>query len=98
MVTKEKLEAYHKENPQIYQEFKRFTFQVINAGRKKFASQTVIQRIRWYTTIEAKDKNFKINNNISSLYSRLFEQEHPEHKNLFAKRFSCCDTGEPING
>jgi hypothetical protein len=86
-----KFEMYHKENPQIYEAFERFSLDVIRTGRKYFSAEMVINRIRWYTTIESDNDKFKVNNNYKPHYSRMFEENHPEYKGFFRKRRSHAD-------
>lgn len=95
-MTIEEFEVYHAENPEIYEAYKKFTFQAIAAGRKYFSSEMVINRLRWYTTIETKNDQFKINNNYKAFYSRLFEKDHPQYAGFFRKRASIADTAEII--
>lgn len=90
-MTFEELEQYHADNPQIYEAFERFTMEAINSGRKYFSSEMIINRMRWYTAIEAKNDIFKINNDLKAFYSRLFENNHPQYKDFFRKRRSIAD-------
>lgn len=76
---------YHKENPAVYELFVRFTRQAISAGRKRFSATAIIQRIRWETAVTGND-GFKINNNYSSYYARLFIREYPQHEGFFVTR------------
>lgn len=82
--------AYHAENPHIYEAFKKYTFQLINAGRKNIGSKLIIERLRWDTLITGND-DFKINNNYAPFYSRLFMNEFPEHLGFFRQRESKFD-------
>jgi len=88
----EDFNKYHFDNPEIYQAFEKFTFEAIRSGRTHFSSEMVINRLRWYTQIEARNDQFKINNNYKAFYSRLFEDLHPEHKGFFNKRTSIADS------
>lgn len=91
MLTKFELEKYHQENPHVYEAFERFTFQAIESGRTYFGGRAILERIRWFTQIEAKEKIFKINDHQNAFYTRLFEKNHPQHKGFFRKRKSVCD-------
>ena len=35
-------DRYHKENPWVYEAFKRLTFQLLNAGRQNFSASAVV--------------------------------------------------------
>jgi hypothetical protein len=79
-----KFATYHAENPSIYEAFKKFTFQVIQK-RKRFGARSIMERIRWDTVIEGNDA-FKINDNYTAYYVRLFDKDFPEHIDFFRKR------------
>ena len=81
-----KFNAFHAENPHIYELVKKFTFEVIATGRKHYGMTSIINRIRWYTMVETTGDRFKINNNFYPYYARLFMREHPEHSGFFRTR------------
>jgi len=85
-----KFEEYHRKNPQVFEMFKRFTFQKINQGVKRLGASAVAERIRWETSVGG-DDGFKINNNYRAYYARLFMQKYPEHAGLFQLRTSKAD-------
>lgn len=78
------ISQYHKLNPHVWKWFKFFTFQMIRSGHKKLGSKMIFERIRWESKISG--KNFKVNNNYTAHYSRLFERTYPKYKNFFEKR------------
>jgi hypothetical protein len=80
-----KFEKYHTANPEIWNMFKELTFQLIKAGRGHFSADAILHTIRFNTAIRG-GKDFKINNNYSSMYSRMFTSNYPEHKDFFEQR------------
>ncbi len=74
---------FHLKNPKVYHLFKRFTFEVIERGHKNFSADAISHRIRWQTSIETTDEEFKICNDHISFYSRLFMLEHPKYDGFF---------------
>ena len=76
---------WHKENPQVWILFERFTFDRINRGFEHYSAQAIWERIRWETGTGA-DSSFKLNNNYRGFYARAFEKMHPEHEGFFRKR------------
>ena len=82
----EAFEAFHAENPHVYKLFKRFAFRVIAAGRRRYSARTIWHRMRWHADFETTDDEYKLNNNHSPYYGRLFMADHPEHDGLFATR------------
>ena len=89
--SKEKFDAFHAENPHIYEKFVYYTMQAIGVGRTRYSARTIIERIRWHTTVESNDPDFKINDHWPPFYVRLFEMDYPEHEGFFAKRRALAD-------
>ena len=83
--------AFHQKNSEVYELFKTFTFRAINAGHNKLSSEMIINRIRWETSIDTTDVDYKINNDYKPFYSRMFMNEYPQYKNFFATRGSYAD-------
>jgi len=77
---------YHAKNPQIYEEFKRFTFELISAGHRRLGSKQIIERIRWESMITT-DGIYKVNNNYTVDYVYLFEHDYPGYAGIFAHVF-----------
>ena len=82
---KTSFKKYHQENPQIYIEFKRLAFQLINRGHIRLGAKQIFEVIRWHTMVEGNDR-YKVNNNYTSDYARLFENDHPIYAGYFLKR------------
>jgi hypothetical protein len=74
---------WHAANPQVYDLFKRFTFEAIDRGHRKLSAWLIVNRIRWETTVETMGGDFKISNNFIAYYARLFMDEHPEYRGFF---------------
>lgn len=85
-MTIEEFQWYHKENPEVYEMFERFTFQVISTGRKYFSARAIIERIRWYSQIEDNSVTFKISDHPMPFYARLFELKNPQYSGFFMKK------------
>ena len=79
----EKWLTWHRENPHVYDLFKRFTFEAIECGHKRLSAWLIVNRIRWETMIVTKGNDFKISNDFIAFYSRWFMIENPEHKGFF---------------
>lgn len=93
-----KFQAYHKVNPQIYELFKRFTFEKINKGATHLGASAVAERIRWETGVSVEGDDFKINNNYRAYYARLFMKDYPEHEGFFRLRVSKADEEIEVQG
>jgi hypothetical protein len=80
---------FHEENPRVYQLFCYFTHKVIKTGRNKYSAEAIFNQIRWYTTIETRGDEYKINNDYKPYYSRMYMKDHKCE--IFRTRASVAD-------
>ena len=80
---KERWWGWHKENPEFYSMFKKFTFQAIRKGHRKLSAWLIVNRIRWETMIVTTGDEYKISNDYIALYARLFMYQYPDYKGFF---------------
>lgn len=84
MTLTDKFNQYHKDNPQVYELFKRFTFMAIKRGHNRLSAWMIANRIRWETSIETFSVDeYKISNDYIALYARMFMRDHPEYDGFF---------------
>lgn len=85
---REQCEAFHKEHPEVWDLFVRFTFEMIDRGFKNYSAQHgIFARIRWEIDAGGNGTSeFKINNNHSAFYARRFMKVYPEHDGFFRLR------------
>ena len=94
---KDQFKEYHADNPQVYELFKRYAFQLINRGFQHYSSKSLFERIRWHNSVEVVNSSFKLNNNYTAYYSRLFAKDFPEHASFFQTRdLISVDKGEAL--
>lgn len=80
-------DKFHNSNPHIYELFKKYVLQVIERGFQHYSARTIIHRIRWHTSVDTTDpEGFKINNNHSPYYARMFLAQYPQHAGFFRNR------------
>lgn len=84
-------EAYHRDNPPVYEAFVRFTMQAIRAGRKHVGSKDVVEKIRFESAVSEKNSEFKINNNFTPFLARKFMKDYPRYAGIFQLRASKAD-------
>jgi hypothetical protein len=75
-------EKYDDENPQIWEAFKKFSFQAKAKGFKNYGTSGIFEIIRWHTAIESKGE-YKISNNYKPDYGRKMMRLYPEFKGFF---------------
>lgn len=70
----EKFKIYDKENPQIYEEFKKISEDLFSLGAKHFGAKAILERIRFDTEVRALREPgvrvYKANNNYTAYYAR----------------------------
>lgn len=84
MTLTDKFNQYHRDNPQVYELFKRFTFMAIKRGHNRLSAWMIANRIRWETSIETFSVDeYKISNDYIALYARMFMHDHPQYDGFF---------------
>lgn len=68
----QKFNEFHSDNPHVWELFKSFTAELIHSGYTRLSASLVIERIRWETAIVTKGDPFKICNNHTAYYARLW--------------------------
>lgn len=76
---------FHLANPGIYDLFKHFASEAINAGMKRISARFIVERIRWEVNVAttsagwniAAGKALKINDHHSPYYARMFADDYP---------------------
>lgn len=77
---------YHKDNPWIWEYFKKYALDM-TARRKSYGAKAIMERARYeYDIDNSTGEPFKINNDYTSLYARLFIYYFPQHENFFEFR------------
>lgn len=82
---------YHEANPEIYQALRRFALEAVNAGHRRLSINLLFERLRWFTTVEAKGDAFKCNNTYRAHYARLLMSQEPALAGVFETRRSEAD-------
>lgn len=77
---------FQHENPRVYELFSKFTRQVIERGHQHYSADAIFHRIRWHTSIETTDPDFKIGDHNRVFYARLWTQKNPSHADLFRSK------------
>lgn len=78
-------------NPEIWELFVRFTFELIDAGRTRNSARGIFHRIRWESAQTSDDALYKLNDAWSPYYARKFHAVYPEHEGFFQLRTSRAD-------
>ena len=73
-------------HPEIWVLFRNATFQVMERGFRNYGAKSILERIRWHTSIEQGRRDFKVNNNFAPFYARKFHDSYPEFSGFFRTR------------
>ena len=81
--------AMHRANPHLFINFRRLALEARRADRDYYSAKDIVSRLRWWTDVETHGRyrgGFKINNNASSYYARLFVLYDPSFDEFFRMR------------
>jgi hypothetical protein len=78
-----KFKEFHADNPIIYDLFRKYALEAKAAGRKRFSHWMILNRIRWYSTVETTGDDYKISNDYIAIYARLLVWQMPEFEGFF---------------
>jgi hypothetical protein len=83
--TKKDFEEFHKNNPDVYEMFVMFSKQAA-VNNKNYSARGVFHRIRWETSVNSNDRQFKLNDIWTAYYARKFMEDYPEYQGFFRLR------------
>ena len=85
---REQVIVYHKEHPEVWDWFSKFTFDRIEMGYSNYSVNAIFERIRWELGDVGGDgkQTFKIGNNHRAFYARRFHKMYPKHDGFFRTR------------
>lgn len=90
-LAQQKFTEFDNRNPEIWQMFCEFSFQLINLGFQRYSADAILHRVRWETAVRGVRDQYKINNNYSAFYARKFRETHPRYAAFFEMRRSKAD-------
>lgn len=83
---------YLKLNGHVYRAYRRLIDDARRANPGiRISSDQVLHVLRWDAKVHAKDDAFAINDHASSLFARLYVEEHPDAADNFGSRRSIWD-------
>lgn len=75
---------FHRAHPEVWRLFERFALDAARSGRR-IGAKAIAERIRWETVIEQRGE-FKLNNNHTAIYARIFAEKYPAMGDVFEFR------------
>lgn len=79
---------FHAEHPRFYNLFNEFTYYLIGRGFTNYSAKGIFERIRWETDQADVDgqSTFKVNNNFSTFYARMWMKDNPKYEGFYRTR------------
>ena len=71
-------------NPDVWKAFESYALLAMSK-QVQLGAKAIMERVRWEIAIE-KSQEFKVNNNFTSYYSRVFELKYPKCEGYFETR------------
>jgi hypothetical protein len=86
--SRERFEAFHRENPTVYQHLVRLAREAKSAGQR-VGMRCLWERLRWFSQIEVKDETqraWKLNDHYAPWFARLITATEPDLRDFFETR------------
>jgi hypothetical protein len=74
------------QNWHVWEAFARKADQVWNCGRRHYSARTIVEVLRFESSIAEVGGEFKVNNNYAPDLARLYMETYPERADLFDTR------------
>jgi hypothetical protein len=83
----EEFERFHANNPSVYRSLVKMARRAKDSGHERFGMKTLFEVLRWTRMTRRKDGQlFLLNNNFTSRYARLIEEQEADLKGFFELR------------
>jgi hypothetical protein len=82
---------FNTANPIVYRKLVEFALQARATGRKHFGMKALFERLRWWSQVETRGDEYKLNNNYTAFYARMLMDRNPELGGFFELRRSVAD-------
>jgi hypothetical protein len=86
---------WFRNNRAIYRAFEAAAAQLITAGRTTYGARSILEKIRFDSSLREHGGDFKINNNLCGLLSRHFQVANPHHGGFFKERSMLGEPDDP---
>ena len=82
-------------NFHVYLAFEELAVNVFNKGFKRYSSKTIVETIRYHSSIKELSSQFRINNNTTPDLARLFDAMNPRMAGMFEFRLNSQHAAKP---
>lgn len=81
----ERFSRFHEKNPHVYQALRTVALWCLKNG-KRMGMKAIYERVRWEFNIRTDGEPYKLNNDFTSMYSRLIMENEPQLDGFFETR------------
>jgi len=82
----ERFEQFHREHPEVYRELVRLAREWKSAGHDRIGMKALWERCRWELNVGDPDAEYRLNNDYTSRYARLIQEQEPDIAGMFQTR------------
>jgi hypothetical protein len=82
----ERFEAFHTQNPQVYQALRQISLQMRGRGVQHFGMKALFELLRFDFAMQTRGEDYKLCNSYTSRYARLLMEQEPELQGFFSTR------------
>lgn len=83
---RERFEAFHAANPQVFTRLREMAFQRYNAGHEQCGMKRLFEVMRWEDGLKTTGDTFKLNNDFTACYARKLMEHETELDGFFETR------------
>jgi hypothetical protein len=81
--TKRQFLIFHNRNPKLWYWIDHFALERARGGWQHYGIKSVVEVARWHTAIPTEGDIFKIKNDFTAHYARMWMLKHPEYNGFF---------------
>lgn len=86
MTPRERFEAFHAQNPQVYDALRSVSVDAKRSGFIQWGIKAALEVVRWHYAIQTHGDAFRVNNNFAPYYARVLMEREPALDGFFETR------------
>jgi hypothetical protein len=86
LTIQQRFDAFHAANPDVYAELVRLARDARSAGRQRVGMKELWEVARWHLRLRTTGDEYRLNNDYTSCFARLIQDQEPDLAGLFETR------------
>lgn len=82
----ERFESFHTQNPHVYKAIVLLARKLVRRGQTRLSMKCIYEFLRMKKMLYTTDSKFKLNNDYTSMYARLIDEQERDLENRFEFR------------